>query len=46
MASPSNYRVRTDIAEGDDPFVSRGTVWVQRQESPAGSKESGAVNHQ
>jgi hypothetical protein len=29
MASPSNYRVRTDIAEGD-PFVSMGAVWMQR----------------
>ena len=33
MASPANYRVRTEIAEGDDPFVSMGTLWVQRQES-------------
>ena len=31
MASPGNYRVRTEIAEGANPFVSMGTVWVQRQ---------------
>ena len=36
MASPANYRVRTEIAEGDDPFVSMGTVWVQRQAAPGG----------
>jgi hypothetical protein len=35
MASPANYRVRTEIAEGADPFVSMGTVWVQRQ-APGG----------
>jgi len=36
MASPVNYRVRTEIAEGSDPFVSLGTFWVQRQETPRG----------
>ena len=36
MASPANYRVRTEIAEGADPFVSMGTVWVQRQAAPGG----------
>jgi hypothetical protein len=35
MASPGNYRLRTDISEGDDPFVNLGTVWFQRQ-APAG----------
>ena len=34
MASPANFRVRTEIAEGDDPFVSMGTVWMQRQGAP------------
>jgi hypothetical protein len=34
MASPGNYRVRTEISEGDDPFVNLGTVWVQRQGAP------------
>ena len=36
MASPANYRVRTEIAEGDDPFVSMGTLWVQRQGAAGG----------
>jgi hypothetical protein len=36
MASPVNSRVRTEIAEGDDPFVSLGTVWMQRQEAAGG----------
>ena len=36
MASPANFRVRTEIAEGDDPFVSMGTVWVQRQAAAGG----------
>jgi hypothetical protein len=31
LASPVNYRVRAEIAEGDGPFVSIGTVWIQRQ---------------
>lgn len=34
VASPANYRVRTEIAEGDDPFVSMGTFWMQRQGAP------------
>jgi hypothetical protein len=34
MASPGNYRVRTHIAEGDDPFVNLGTVWMKRQAAP------------
>jgi hypothetical protein len=36
MASPVNFRVRTEISEGDDPFVNLGTVWVQRQGAPGG----------
>jgi hypothetical protein len=36
MASPRNYRVRTEISEGDDPFVNLGTVWVRRQGAPEG----------
>ena len=36
MASPGNYRVRTQISEGDDPFVNLGTVWMKRQETPGG----------
>jgi hypothetical protein len=35
MASPGNYRLRTEISEGDDPFVNLGTVWFQRQAPPA-----------
>ena len=35
MASPANFRVRTDISEGDGPFVNLGTVWMQRQGTPA-----------
>lgn len=34
MASPVNFRVRTDISEGDGPFVNLGTVWMQRQGTP------------
>jgi len=34
MASPGNYRERTQISEGDDPFVNLGTVWVKRQGTP------------
>ena len=34
MASPGNYRVRTEIAEGDDPFVNLGTAWMRRQGAP------------
>lgn len=34
MASPTNFRVRTEIAEGDGPFVSMGTFWMQRQGAP------------
>jgi hypothetical protein len=37
MASPVHFRVRTEIAEGDGPFVNLGTVWVERQVA-AGSK--------
>jgi hypothetical protein len=36
MASPGNYRERTQISEGDDPFVNLGTVWIKRQGTPAG----------
>ncbi len=36
MASPGNYRERTQIAEGDDPFVNLGTVWMKRQETSGG----------
>jgi hypothetical protein len=36
MASPGNYRERTQISEGDDPFVNLGTVWMKRQETPGG----------
>jgi hypothetical protein len=36
MASPGNYRMRTQISEGDDPFVNLGTVWMKRQEAPGG----------
>ncbi len=36
MASPANFRVRTDISEGDGPFVNLGTVWMQRQGAPGG----------
>jgi hypothetical protein len=36
MASPGNYRVRTQISEGDDPFVNLGTVWMKRQGIPVG----------
>jgi hypothetical protein len=36
MASPVTHRLRTEIAEGDDPFVSLGTVWMQRQEAAGG----------
>lgn len=34
ISSPGNYRVRTAISEGDDPFVNLGTVWMQRQGAP------------
>ena len=34
MASPANFRVRTDISEGGGPFVNLGTVWMQRQGTP------------
>jgi hypothetical protein len=37
MASPANFRVRTDISEGDGPFVNLGTAWMQRQ-AAAGAK--------
>jgi hypothetical protein len=36
LASPANYRVRSEIAEGDGPFISMGTVWIQRQALPGG----------
>ena len=36
MSSPGNYRPRTEISEGDDPFVNLGTVWFQRQAAPGG----------
>jgi len=34
MSSPVSSRVRTELAEGDAPFVSLGTVWMQRQGAP------------
>jgi hypothetical protein len=34
-SSPGNYRLRTEIAEGDDPFVNLGTSWYKREETPA-----------
>ena len=37
MSSPINYRLRTEISEGDDPFVDMGTTWFQRQ-TAAGAK--------
>jgi hypothetical protein len=36
MASPVHFRVRTEIAEGDGPFVNLGTVWMERQPAPGG----------
>jgi hypothetical protein len=36
MASPGNYRDRTQISEGDDPFINLGTVWMKRQTTPSG----------
>jgi hypothetical protein len=36
MASPGNYRERTQISEGDDPFINLGTVWVKRQGTSGG----------
>jgi hypothetical protein len=36
MASPVNFRVRTEISEGSGPFVNMGTVWMQRQAAPGG----------
>jgi hypothetical protein len=35
MASPVNFRVRSEISEGDGPFVNMGTVWMQRQATGA-----------
>ena len=37
MSSPVNYRERTEISEGEDPYVNLGTVWMQRQ-AAAGAK--------
>jgi hypothetical protein len=34
MSSPINLRKRTEISEGNDPFVNLGTVWFQRQATP------------
>ena len=34
MASPGNDRERTQILEGDDPYINLGTVWVKRQGTP------------
>lgn len=39
LASPVTYRVRAEIAEGDGPFVSMGTVWIQRQATAATDKK-------
>jgi hypothetical protein len=36
MPSPANIRVRTEISEGDGPFVNLGTVWMQRQAAAGG----------
>jgi hypothetical protein len=36
MASPGHFRVRTEIAEGDGPFVNLGTVWMERQAAAGG----------
>ena len=36
MSSPVNLRRRTEISEGNDPFVNLGTVWFQRQGAPGG----------
>jgi hypothetical protein len=36
MSSPINYRLRTEISEGNDPFVNLGTVWFRRQSAPGG----------
>jgi hypothetical protein len=36
MASPVHFRVRTEIAEGDGPFVNLGTVWMERQAAAGG----------
>jgi hypothetical protein len=36
MASPGNYRDRTQISEGDDPFINLGTVWMKRQATSSG----------
>ena len=38
FASPVNYRVRAEIAEGDSPFVNMGTVWIQRQGVTGGKR--------
>ena len=38
FASPGNYRVRTEIAEGDDPYVNLGTAWIRRRPAP-GAKQ-------
>jgi hypothetical protein len=39
LASPVTYRVRADIAEGDGPFVSMGTMWIRRQETAPTAKK-------
>jgi len=31
FSSPANYRLRTEIAEGDEPYVNLGTSWFKRQ---------------
>lgn len=36
MSSPVNYRARTQISEGEDPFVNLGTAWMKRQGTSAG----------
>jgi hypothetical protein len=36
MASPVHFRVRTEMAEGDGPFVNFGTVWMERQGAAGG----------
>jgi hypothetical protein len=36
MASPVHFRVRTEIAEGDGPFVNLGTTWMERQAAAGG----------
>ncbi len=36
MSSPVNYRMRTEISEGDGPFVNLATIWMKRQGTATG----------